>query len=106
MTFMGAAYVAMGLFFSSVTRNQIVAQLITFTAMIFLTVPYFILYGSEQRRSLSEGMMKFLEYTSYLYQMREMVSGKVHLIYVFLHLGFTLVWLVLTWIVLASRRWK
>lgn len=106
MAFMGAAFVSMGLFFSTITRDQIVALLVTFTAMIFLTVPYFILFGMEQRRSPSELWVKLLEYTSYLYQMREMVNGKLHLIYLVLHSAFTVVWLTLSVMVLAARRWK
>ncbi len=48
----GAGFLAMGLFFSAVTRSQIAAAILTFVGMIFLTLIYWLAASLPQESSL------------------------------------------------------
>ncbi len=52
LTTMGMMFVAIGLFFSSMTRNQIISAIWTFAVLLFLIVmvPLVYLFGARQRR--------------------------------------------------------
>ncbi|HYT90854.1 MAG TPA: ABC transporter permease, partial [Gemmataceae bacterium] len=62
LSFMGAGWLAMGLFFSSLTRNQIASAIMTLVAMIVLTMIFWF------KRGLPEGTVWFnvLQYVSYV----------------------------------------
>ena len=67
--FSGAAFVSMGLFFSSLTRNQIIAAVLTFMGMLLLTSVYFLAGMVESPRGGTGGMshwMPILTHVSYI----------------------------------------
>jgi ABC-type transport system involved in multi-copper enzyme maturation permease subunit len=104
LMFMGAGWLAMGLFFSSVTRNQIAAAILTLVVMIGLTVLFFI------RRSLPREMVgtpwyNFLEFISYVDLWISSSFGTLSPRQLLLHLSLAIFWLFLTVKVLESRKW-
>jgi hypothetical protein len=102
LIFTGAGFVSMGLFFSSLTRNQVAAAILTFVGMLFLTFIFF------PKRSWPEGNIWriALEHISYIDLWINSLRGKLaprDLIY---HFSAAVFWLFLTVKVLESRRWR
>jgi hypothetical protein len=98
----GAHFVAMGLFFSSVTRNQIAAAILALMGMAVLTTFYFL------RDNVAEGgaWHTVLGYVSFLDLWFEALKGNVvPRLYVF-HISAAVFWLFLTVRVLDARRWR
>lgn len=109
IAFMAAGFLSMGLFFSSLTRDQISALLLTLGAMFLLTLPYFFLFVLRADRTPSAGKsakIEVLEYISYLNHLDQFVEGKVNLENLLFYLCACVLWLFLTVKVLEARRWK
>lgn len=90
---MGLMFVAIGLFFSSLTKNQIVAAIGTFAAMFVVLILAMVQYGTALRRSSAWG--ETLRYLTVVSQLREFAAGQVDLRYLALHLSIAafFVWL-------------
>ena len=101
LTTMGMMFVAIGLFFSSMTRNQIIAAIWTFVVLLFLTVmfPLVYLYGARQHAGWAEGV----RFSSILYQVRNFGVGQLDLRHLVLHLSVCVLLLSLTVKVLETR---
>ena len=101
LTTMGMMFVAIGLFFSSMTRNQIIAAIWTFVVLLFLTVmfPLVYLYGAKQHAGWAEGV----RFSSILYQVRNFGVGQLDLRHLVLHLSVCVLVLSLTVKVLEAR---
>jgi hypothetical protein len=97
---MSAGFVSMGLFCSSLSRNQIIAALISFAGMGLLTLPYFL-----QGRRESE-WDQLLKHVSYLDHLIQFALGKVYLKHIIFHSSMAVFWLFLTVKVLESRKWR
>ena len=99
--FTGASFVAMGMFFSSLTRNQIVAAVLTFAAMLFLLlVILFVDRGSSQ-----VWQQVFLKLSFYRVW-QDSIFGKILLHDLILYLSITAFWLFLTVKALEARKWN
>ena len=102
MTTVGMMFVAIGLFFSALTQNQIIAAIWTFLVLFLLVVltqvGYY--YALSKQASWAEGM-KFL---AVLDQVRSFGSGMLDLRFLALHLSVCLFMLYLTVKVLQTRR--
>ncbi|HEX3152459.1 MAG TPA: ABC transporter permease [Gemmataceae bacterium] len=98
----GAAFLAMGIFFSSLTRNQIVAAALTFVGMIGWLAPYFIIRGQP------ENTTKFLvlKHLSFVNLWVESLQGQLHLRELILQGSVVVFWVFLTVKVLEARRWS
>jgi ABC-2 type transport system permease protein len=99
--FSGTAFVSMGLFFSSVTRNQITAAILSFAGMIALTVPYFLVVHLD----LSEGMQKLLLFVSYVDLWIQAFNGKLVYRALVFQSSVAVFWLFLTFKRLEMRKW-
>jgi ABC-type transport system involved in multi-copper enzyme maturation permease subunit len=101
MIFMGAGWVAMGLFFSSLTRNQIAAAIVTLVAMIVLTMLFFM------KRNLPEtnAWFSILGYASYIELWLNASRGILAPRYLLFHLSAAVFFLFLTVKVLEARKW-
>jgi ABC-2 type transport system permease protein len=101
LTTMGMMFVAIGLFFSSMTRNQIVAALWTFAVLLFLIgmVPLVYLFAASQRAGWAEGV----RFSSVLYQVRSLSMGQLDLRHLVLHLSVCVLVLSLTARILEAR---
>ncbi|MCI0441938.1 ABC transporter permease [bacterium] len=96
---LGAAFVAIGLFTSSVTDSQIVAAVLCFVFLILFWIINWI--------SRSEAWYgKVLQYISIYQRFDDFTKGILNLNDVFYYVSFAFVGLFITGIVLQSQRWK
>lgn len=99
----GAAFVAMGLFFSVLTKNQIVAAVLTFVGMVgFLAFALF-------RRidlGLGQAVQVFMTKLSYIALWSETLGGQLPIRDVILWASLAVFFLFLSIKVLETRRWS
>jgi ABC-2 type transport system permease protein len=101
ITVSGAAFVAMGVFFSAVTRNQIVAAVFTFGGMLVSVFAYFaaeVFAGPDWRPVWAK--------LTFLYLWFESLEGRLYLRDVILQLTLAVFWSFLAVKVLEARRWS
>jgi hypothetical protein len=102
LVFTGAGFLSMGLFFSSLTRNQIASAILTFMCMVALTAVLFIKGNLEPGSYWNE----VLTYISYVDLWWNSVSGTLAPRYLLFYLSAAIFWLFLTVKVLESRKWS
>lgn len=102
LTSVGMMFIAIGLFFSSLTRNQIIAAIWTFVTLFMIVVLSVLIYmlAVERQASWAEAA----RFTTLLYQVQAFGSGKLDLRYLALHLSVTAFMLYLTVKTVESRR--
>ncbi|MBN9121821.1 MAG: ABC transporter permease subunit [Planctomycetes bacterium] len=99
----GATFVAMGLFFSTITNNQIVAAVLTFVGMaFFLACSLF----KERDLGLGQTVQVFLGKLAYLDLWSESLSGQLPIRDVILWVSLALFFVFLSIKVLETRRWS
>ena len=97
---MGAAFIAAGIFFSSLTENQIVSAILTFGALLFFWVLNRAAYSAT-------GIWKgVLNYLSVFQHFDDMTRGILDTSDVAYYISFAFVGLFLTHSVIQSRRWR
>ena len=97
---MGATFIAIGLFFSSLTDNQIVAAFLTFvTLLLFLVLNWVASSGSGAWQSI-------LSYLSFSQHFEDMTRGILDTKDVVYYLSFSFFGLFLAHSVIQSRRWR
>jgi ABC-type transport system involved in multi-copper enzyme maturation permease subunit len=99
----GAGFISMGLFFSSLTRNQLMAAVMSFVGMLlfvafFLIKEYLLSRGTVWREVL--GRVSFVDVWL------NSLEGKLGITDLIYHLSVTVFWLFLTVKVLESRKWR
>jgi len=96
----GAAFMAVGIFFSSLTENQIVSAILTFGALLL----FWILNWA----SYSAGVMwkSVLNYLSFFQHFDDMTRGILDTTDLVYYLSFIFLGLFLTHSVIQSRRWR
>ncbi|CAN5396338.1 hypothetical protein BH10PLA2_BH10PLA2_03040 [soil metagenome] len=105
LAFSGANFLAMGLFFSSLTRNQIIAAVLTVAAMLFFLALFFI--GTPQSQSGSASAWRpILEHISFIDLWFMSLAGEITPKYYLFQISSTIFWTFLTVKVLESRRWR
>jgi ABC-type transport system involved in multi-copper enzyme maturation permease subunit len=101
----GLAFVGMGLFFSSLTRNQIVAAVLTFVGMVLFLAAYLI---REQASPI--GLPPLLQTVagklSFIHLWQESLSGRLPLRDTLVFASFGLFGLFLSVKVLEARKWN
>jgi hypothetical protein len=101
----GAGFLAMGVFFSSLTRNQIASFLLTAVGMLSLTSLFVARYMVEQKVGMESGWVTFLTHISYLDIWINTLDGKLQPRYLLFFASMAVLWLFLTVKVLEARRW-
>ncbi|HEY1860433.1 MAG TPA: ABC transporter permease [Gemmataceae bacterium] len=101
----GGGFISMGLFFSSLTRNQIAAAILTFAGMVALTLNFFVPRLFGQFLGLEEGTRTLLSYASYIQLWIWVCEGKLAARDLVFHISATIFWLFLTVKVLEARKW-
>jgi len=97
---MGATFIAIGLFFSSLTENQIVAAFLTFVALLlFLVLNWVTSSGSGTWQSV-------LGYLSFSQHFEDMTRGILDTKDIVYYLSFSFFGLFLAHSVIQSRRWR
>jgi ABC-2 type transport system permease protein len=99
---MGASFIAMGLFFSSITRHQVLAAVLTFMAMMALTAMYWM----KQFTAEYPWLNTTIGYVSYLDLLISCTRGTITPRLLVLFLSVAAFWLFLTTKVLESRKWS
>jgi len=101
----GAAFVAIGLFFSSMTRNQIVAAVLMFVVMVFFVACYLV-KGSPTAMGLPPFAQTALGRMSFIHMWQESLAGQLPIrdVLVFSSLG--VFFLFLSVKVLETRKWS
>jgi ABC-2 type transport system permease protein len=102
LTTMGMMFVSIGLFFSSLTRNQIIAAVWTFVVLFLVVILTLLVYSFAAERQLP--WAEAVKFTAVLYQIQAFGSGKLDLRFVTLHLSVTAFMLYLTMKILQARR--
>jgi ABC-2 type transport system permease protein len=97
---MGAAFLAAGVFFSSLTENQIVSAILTFGALLLFWILNWAAYSAS-------GMGKdVLNYLSIFQHFDDMTRGILDTKDVVYYISFAFFGLFLTHSVVQSRRWR
>ena len=98
----GAAFLAMGLFFSCLTRNQIVAAALTFVMMVVLIALFLVAreLPEESKRAI------VLNHLSFVQLWEESLSGRLHVKDLVIQLSIAAFWTFLSVKVLEARRWS
>ncbi len=96
----GCALVAIGVFFSSLTANQLIAAVLTF-AMMFLAVIFYFL-----RDTIPGNFGEFMAELSFLRLWEESGKGFVPIKLFALHAAVAVFFAYLTTLVLSARKWK
>ncbi len=97
---MGAAFIAIGIFFSSLTENQIVSAILTFGALLLFWILNWASYSAG-------GIWKsVLNYLSIFQHFDDMTKGILDTTDVVYYISFAFLGLFLTHSVIQSRRWR
>lgn len=102
LTTLGMMFVSIGLFFSSLTRNQIIAAVWTFVVLFLFVVLTLLVYvfAAERQAAWAEGV----RYVAVLHQVQSFGTGKLDLRFLTFHLSVTAFMLYLTVKTLQTRR--
>jgi ABC-type transport system involved in multi-copper enzyme maturation permease subunit len=104
MLAVGAGFISMGLFFSSLTRNQIIAAVLTFVGMIAHLAAYIMKFRA--RLSPGDFWFEVLTYVSFLDLWMNTLDGTFAPRFLLFHLSATVFFLYATVKVLEARKWK
>lgn len=97
---LGAAFMAIGIFFSSLTENQIVASILTFGALLFFWV---LNWAANSAGGIWQSVLNYLSFFQHFGDMTEGILDTTDLVY---YLSFIFLGLFLTHSVIQSRRWR
>ena len=98
----GAGFISMGVFCSSLTRNQIAAALLAFVGMVVLTLMFWV----HRIVPFGPSVKSALVHMSYVDLWRVAVEGKLTTWDLMFHLSAAFFFLFLTVKVLESRKWR
>lgn len=102
LMFCGAGFISMGLFFSSLSKNQIIAAVLTFMGMLLI-----MFLGSLQNGDFVAPLWRVVfGHLSYRDLWTESLKGRLHVRDMVLQGSFSIFWLFLTMKVLEARRWS
>jgi ABC-2 type transport system permease protein len=105
LCFTGAAFVSMGLFFSSLSRNQIISGALALAGMIMLTLIYIVGVMAQDLLGESSAWATVLTHLSYLDVWRSLLQGKLEPRLLLSFASMTVLFQYLTVKVLEARRW-
>ncbi len=97
---LGAAFISIGLFASSLTENQVVSAMITFAALMFFWIIGWVKFVLES--PLTDGLAKL----SLMERYSEFTKGVIDSGNVIFFIVFTLIWLLIATRVVESDRWR
>lgn len=100
---LGCLYISIGCFASSITRNQIIAAIVSFAFGISLFLLSFLSYTVSGQAGWAA---KVLAHVALIEHMRDFTRGVVDTRAIVFYLSVTAFFLYLTWKSVESRRWK
>jgi ABC-2 type transport system permease protein len=98
----GAGFIAMGTFFSSTTKNQIIAAVLTGAMMFF----YLLTIVASSVPYVGDGIKSAVAGLSFLSLWQSAAQGELTVQTILVHLSLTVFWLFLTVKVLETRKWS
>ena len=98
----GAFFIAVGIFFSSLFRNQINAAVVMFAFLVILFLTQFI----PQVIPSAEPLKPVLEHYSFIRLLAQFTDGNIHLGNLVFFISSIIMFLFLTLTVLGMRKWK
>jgi ABC-type transport system involved in multi-copper enzyme maturation permease subunit len=98
----GAGFIAMGMLFSSITRNQIIAAILTLAGMFVLLFIYFAVHAILREPN---PWIPVLRHMSFVDLWETSLEGKLQPQFLLFHISAAIFWLFLTVKVLEARRW-
>ena len=97
---MGAAFISAGVFFSSLTENQIVSAILTFGALLLFWI---LSWATSSAGGVWKGVLNYLSFFQHFDDMTRGILDTADLVY---YLSFSFFGLFLTHAVIQSRRWR
>ena len=97
---MGAAFLAIGIFFSSLTENQIVSAILTFGALLLFWI---INWASNSAGGFWKDVLNYVSFFQHFDNMTQGILDTTDILY---YLSFAFFGLFLTHSVIQSRRWR
>jgi ABC-2 type transport system permease protein len=97
---MGGAFLAIGIFFSSLTENQIVSAILTFGALLLFWI---LNWASASAAGFWKDVLNYLSFFQHFDDMARGILDTTDLVY---YLSFVFFGLFLTHSVIQSRRWR
>ncbi len=97
---MGAAFMALGIFYSSLTENQIVAAILTFGTLLLFWI---LNWAASSAGGLWKGVLNYLSFFEHFDDMTRGILDTTDIVY---YLSFSFFGLFLTHAVIQSRRWR
>jgi len=97
---LGAAFIAAGIFFSSLTENQIISAILTFGALLLFWV---INWASSSASGLSKDVLNYVSFFQHFDNMTQGILDTMDIVY---YLSFAFFGLFLTHAVIQTRRWR
>ena len=97
---LGAAFIAIGLFFSSLTDNQIVAAVLTFGSLLLFWI---ISWASNAATGFWKDALNYVSIFQHFDNLTQGILDTTDIVY---YLSFALFGLFLTHTVIQSRRWR
>jgi ABC-2 type transport system permease protein len=101
----GAAFISIGVFFSSLTKSQIGSGVLTCVAMLSLTMLYIARSFVQHFAGANSNWVVFLKHISYLDIWIDSLFGRLIPMNLMFQVSLTVFFLFLTVKVLESRRW-
>ncbi len=99
-----AAFMSMGVFFSSLTRSQVASGILTCVGMVALTI-VFLVQGILSRSDPASAWVTVLKHMSYIDVWIDTLDGRLLPRQLFFFVSMTVVWLFGTVKVLEARKW-
>ena len=108
LAFSGANFLGMGLFFSSLTRNQIIAAVLTVAGMLLSFAVFFMQLQLMNARDATAGsaLVPILNHISFVDMWMTSLEGEITPKYYLYQISAAVFWVFLTVKVLESRRWR
>jgi ABC-2 type transport system permease protein len=97
---MGAAFIGIGIFFSSLTENQIVSAILTFGALLLFWI---INWASYSAGGVWKGVLNYVSFFQHFDNMTQGILDTTDIVY---YASFAFFGLFLTHSVILSRRWR
>jgi ABC-type transport system involved in multi-copper enzyme maturation permease subunit len=104
----GANFLGMGLFFSSLTRNQVIAAVLTVTGTLLFFAMFFLQmqFMNQSDSVTSSALLPILNHVSFIDMWISSLQGEITPRYYLYQISATIFWAFLTVKVLESRRWR
>jgi ABC-2 type transport system permease protein len=100
----GLAFIGMGLFFSTVTRNQIIAAVLTLVGMIVFIICFML--SQDPAANLPPYLQAVVNRLSFVDMWFESVAGRLPVRDCLLYASMGVLWLFLSVKVLEARKWS